>query len=107
MGRAISSDRSMMDCHDAQHFVQLRIDEEIESIDCVQLDRHLEDCPRCREHVDREAHFQARLELKLHEAAAATCPKGLKDRVRNAIEDEAAEGAFPFGRAVAASLAAV
>lgn len=95
-----------MDCNDAQRFVQLRLDEEIEPIDCVQLDLHLEDCPRCKEHVDREARFQAQLKNKLRASSGETCPSSLRDRIQRAIEDDVEERSFPYGRAVAASFAA-
>lgn len=97
-----------MDCRDAQRFVQLRLDEEIEPTDCVQLDLHLEDCSSCRCGLEREAWFQAQLELRLREAISRqehTAPPSLRDRIRCELRNEAIESAFPYGRAVAASFA--
>jgi len=96
-----------MDCRDAQRFVQLRLDDEIEPIDCLLLDRHLEGCTHCKTRVDREQRFHDQLRAKLQEAsAAAVCtPAGLRSRILARADAEAKADRFPVGRVVGGALA--
>jgi anti-sigma factor RsiW len=94
-----------MDCRDAERFVQLRLDGEIEAVDCMALDRHLEGCPHCRERVERERVIQGTLRGKLKDGCSheeAQCPPAMRDRILSRLaEEERRRTGLPMGRAVA------
>ncbi len=90
-----------MDCREAERFGQLELDEEIEAADCAELERHVEHCARCRESLDRERRFQARLQGHLRLAQEQqTMPEGARERLLGALAAEERRG-FPVGRAAA------
>jgi len=96
-----------MDCRDAARFVQLRLDDEIEPPDCIQLESHLERCGHCRRMVDSEVWFKSNVCTKLRDAHRGIDhqpPSNLKARILEAANDEAPSGR-PVGRAVAACMA--
>ena len=97
-----------MECREAARFVQLRLDDEIEPVDCMQLDRHLDGCPRCRDVVESELWIQSGVRAKLadaHRKVDARPPPKLRAQILAAANDEAAGGRTPVGRAFAACMA--
>lgn len=96
-----------MDCREAERFVQLRLDEEIEPADCADLDRHLERCPACYERVSSDVRFQSELKARLRDQLLSkTAPAALRARVLGEVRREAQGARLPVGRLVAASIAA-
>src|SRR5262249_43052046 len=89
-----------MDCRDAQRFVELRLDGEIEATDCAMLDRHLESCEVCRSRVDAEHRLKSLVSGKLKERVQAEAPSGLKSRILTTARREERAHRFPIGRAI-------
>lgn len=94
-----------MDCREAARFVQLRLDDEIEPVDCLQLDRHLESCPHCLRHVQAEANLKAKIKSKLSQSQSDVCaPSHLREHLVHRVRDERRTARLPVGRAMAACM---
>ena len=94
-----------MDCRDAARFVQLRLDDEIEPLDCALLDRHLETCSHCQRTVGVEAEVQHSIRAKLQVAVESNpAPPALAHRIAQEIACERRDQRAPVGRAFAACL---
>jgi anti-sigma factor RsiW len=97
-----------MDCRDVERFAQLRLDGEIEAVDCMSLDRHLEACVHCRERVERERIVQSTLSAKLKEASSLSesqCPAAMRTRILARTRADERARAFPLARASLAASA--
>lgn len=70
-----------MDCRDAHRFVQLRLDDEIESTDCAQLDQHLGHCAPCRARIEREQRFELGLRERMRASLQQPSPSALRERI--------------------------
>jgi len=95
-----------MDCREAERFVDLRLDGEIETHDGAQLDAHLTSCVVCRENSRAKGACLMHVRDKLRDAASETrTPPGLRTRIvaRVNTTDER-DGGFAWGRAVSVTL---
>jgi len=75
-----------MDCRDASRFVALRVDGEIDDIDCQELERHLENCRFCQQRWEAERYAQecVREKLQAHfEKPENHAPLALRARIQS------------------------
>jgi len=88
-----------MDCRDAQRFAQLRLDEEIEPLDCAQLDSHLSACNACRGRHEAEHKFHLKLRGQLRaQADAKRSPPALEARIAEELSRAAVDARSPLTR---------
>ena len=95
-----------MDCREAQRFVQLRLDDEIEPVDCAGLEDHLQSCEHCRARVRTEDRIQSAIRSKLRasqETEDSKPPPGLEGRILRELEHARREKRFPYVRYAAAA----
>lgn len=94
-----------MDCREAERFIDLRLDGEIEPAEGVLLESHLTLCTICRTRYHAQGKCITTVRSKLREACEETrTPIGLRTRiVARVSEDEAREG-FAWGRAIPVTL---
>ena len=94
-----------MDCREAERFIDLRLDGEIEGTEGGQLETHLSACSVCRTRYHAHGKCMSAVRSKLREAQEeAKTPIGLRTRiVARVSEDQSREG-FAWGRAVSVTL---
>jgi anti-sigma factor RsiW len=94
-----------MDCREAERFVDLRLDGEIEPSEGALLEDHLARCSTCRSSFQVKGAFLAHVREKLHEAAEQErTPPGLRTRIVARVNAASPAERFAWGRAVPATL---
>ena len=81
-----------MNCVEAEHLVQLYIDQELDLVRVVDVDRHLQSCAACRELYDRQRGLRSALR---RDADYHRAPPELRERLRFALRAETKGAARP------------
>jgi anti-sigma factor RsiW len=94
-----------MDCREAERFIDLRLDGEIEPSEGVVLETHLSTCTICRTRYHAQGKCLTTVRSKLKEAnEEARTPIGLRTRIVARVSDDEAREGFAWGRAVSVTL---
>lgn len=94
-----------MDCREAEQFVDLRLDGEIEPADGALLEAHLANCPACRHSFNTKGTCLAHLRSRLRGSCeAAIAPTALRARIMGRVNEEARGHCRAWGRAVPMTL---
>lgn len=94
-----------MDCREAERFIDLRIDGEIEPAEGGMLESHLSSCAICRTRYHAQGKCVSTVRAKLREANDQTrTPIGLRTRIVARVSDDEAKEGFAWGRVVSVSL---
>ncbi len=84
-----------MDCVEARDLVHLYLDQELDLLRVVDVDRHLQSCAVCRELYDRQRAMRSTLR---RDAGYHRAPSELRERLRFALRGQASETARPRAR---------
>lgn len=94
-----------MDCRDAERFVELRLDGEIEPTDAALLEVHLASCPGCRGSFERSGAFLGDVRGKLREVTERDrIPSGLRTRIVAHLRARERTEGVGWGRAISVTL---
>ncbi|MCK6552063.1 zf-HC2 domain-containing protein [Myxococcota bacterium] len=95
-----------MDCREAERFVDLSLDGELEPHDRAIFESHLAVCSACHADYRTKSSYLAAVRTKLADAdAEARAPLGLRTRIVARVRaDERRESGLGWGRAVSATL---
>jgi anti-sigma factor RsiW len=94
-----------MDCREAERFVELGLDGEIESSEGGMLETHLNHCTSCSSRYHVQGKFRAQIRSKLADAQSAErAPLGLRTRIVARVQEDEQKEGFSWGRAVAVTL---
>lgn len=94
-----------MDCREAERFVDLHLDGEIEGMDGALLDAHLASCTTCRTSFRARGAAAIHVKSKLREAVEETrTPLALRTRIVARVNADSRAERFGWGRAVPATL---
>ena len=84
-----------MDCVEAKDLVHFYIDQELDLLRVVDVDKHLQSCAACRELYDRQRALRSTLR---RDASYHRAPPELCERLRFALRGQASETARPSAR---------
>lgn len=84
-----------MDCVEARDLVHIYLDQELDLLRVVDVDRHLQSCGACRELYDRQHALRSTLR---RDASYHRAPPELRERLRFALRGQAGETARPRAR---------
>lgn len=88
-----------MDCREAERFVELGLDGEIESSEGGLLETHLNHCASCSARYHVHGKLRATIRTKLLEAQSeAKSPPGLRTRIVARVQDDERKESFGWGR---------
>lgn len=84
-----------MNCVEAQDLVPLYIDQELDLLRVVDVDKHLQFCVACRELYDRQRALRS---IVRRDASFHRAPPELRERLRFALRGQTSESARPRAR---------
>ena len=84
-----------MDCVEAKDLVHFYIDQELDLLRVVDVDKHLQSCAACRELYDRQRALRSSFKS---DASYHRAPPELRERLRFALRTETKGAARPRGR---------